>query len=60
MGEESTRLRDTPPPEKLEAGGDFGFGFGRQRKGSLTPSHPSRLEKSSTRYARHALEMCKR
>lgn len=40
MGEESMRLRDTPSPEKLEAGGDFGFGFGRQRKGSLTHFAP--------------------
>jgi len=60
MGEESTRLRDTPSHLELEAGGDFGFGFPGAKKESLTP-HPLRyFKKFSTRFARHVLEMCKR
>ncbi len=37
MGEESTRLRDTPSPTPPLAPPDFGFGSEGAKKESLTP-----------------------
>lgn len=43
MGEESMRLRDTPPPTPLLAPPDFGFGSGWAKKESLSPLAPEVL-----------------
>lgn len=50
----STSLRDTPSPTSPLAPPYFGFGSPPPEKESLPSSFPSRLEKSSTCFARHA------